>query len=312
MAALWQRGRSQAPGAAGGFKSPPMHFASEPLDSDTDSDESDTEPPLPSESPVAVPAQHTALAATAASAKSVPSKAAGSPSQGRLLWRLGALRRSVSPVKKGAAAGTGGMSKSPQKALPASSSNSDASGTSTSTAALKQPKQHATSGLHGSRSQTTKGSAAAAGRDLHSARPGEGAARTSPSTSTRKEAHDGRNPARSSIGHQHSDAMRHPESGGHKATAAAAVAAAGIARSGSDASSLVTDTTVASGVSSGLGNARTAADSYGGSVFASALNQEAGLQLLSQVQPLCRAMWSTTHTQCCSICTLQHAPESLR
>ena len=285
MAALWQRGRSQTPGAAAGFKSPPMHFGSEPLDSDTDSDESDAEPPLPSEGPKAVPAQHTALAATA-SGKSAPSKAAGSPSQSGLLWRLGALRRSVSPVKMGAA-GASSASKSAQQAPPASCSNSDASGTSTATAALKQPKQQATSGQHGSRSQTRKGGAAEAGRALHSARPSEGAARTAASSSMLNAAHEGRNSGRQPSGQQDNDAARHPASGGHKATVAVAVAAAGIARSGSDASSLITDTTVASGVSSGLGNARTAADSYGGSVFASALNQEAGLQLLSQVQPLC-------------------------
>ena len=124
------------------------------------------------------------------------------------------------------------------------------------------------------------GSAAEAGREPHAAHTSGAAA----ASSTLNVAHDGRKPARRPVGEQDSDAARHPESGGHKA--AAAVAPAGMARSGSDASSLVTDTTMASGVSSGLGNARTAADSYGGSVFASALNQEAGLQLLSQVQPL--------------------------
>ena len=305
MAALWQRGRSETPRAAGGCKSPPIQFSGALPESDTDSDESDTEMP-PLGGPTMAPAQHAVRPATA-SAKPAPSKTEGSPSQGGgLLWRLGALRRSVSPVKKGAA-GTAGTSKSPQKGLPVSSSNSDASGASTATAAaLTQQRQQATSKSHGRRSQTV-GSAAEAGQNSQAGQPSDRAASSAPSSSMNEGAHSGRSPPRRSAGHQHGDAVRHPEGGGgHKLAAAAA---AGIARSGSDASSLITDTTVASGVSSGLGNARTAADSYGGSVFASALNQEAGLQLLSQVQPpLCR-LAKHQHILIGGACTHRNVPQ---
>ena len=286
MAAVLQRGRGPTQ-VAGDFP----RYDSGPSDTDSDSEESEADVPPSGDGPSIVSLKHPALAATA-SPKGARIKAApqASPSQGGLLWRLGALRRSVSPAKKGAA---GAASVSPQKPLPAPStsrSSSDVTAVSTS-AAVPAERQQATFRPHGSRPQMN-GNTAAAGQDPQTVTHSSAAARTPPlpqhtqphgaNPALQKEPSDGARSGRPAVARQDSAAARIPEKGSHRAAAMAA--AGGMARSGSDASSLATESTIASGVSSGLGNARTAADSYGGSVFASALNQEAGLQLLSQVQ----------------------------
>ena len=263
--------------------------AQTPADGDTDSDESDAELPPPTNGPLAAALKHTDVPATAGTVPVFGTAASGgSPSRaGGLLRRLGALRRSVSPGKKGTA-GTIGPKQSPQKASPTCGRNGDVSASGNSAAAHAQ-RQHATSRPHGGR-QRVLGGAAVEGRDLPAAQPSHGVARSAglpqytqhhgdsagPPMGTQAAPPSGRSP----LVRENSAAARLPDNGARHATAAAV---SGIVRSGSDASSLATEMTVASGVSSGLGNARTAADSYGGSVFASALNHEAGLQLLNQV-----------------------------
>ena len=278
-----QRGRTQTPAAAGFDSLSPSRFASGPADHDSDSsDESDDEVPFPTDGPLAAGLKHNAGQASD-----------GSPSKGGLLRRLGALRRSVSPAKKGTTA-TAGEKKSPQKPVPAPGSSGDATPISVAAPALSRPQQ-TTPRPHDSRPRV--GGTAAAGRDLQGFQLNGGDARAarSPkhaqphgrSAGSQRGAQEAPFSERPSMVRRDSAAARVPETGSRHATSATAGVSASIVRSASNASSLATDTTAASGVSSGLGNARTAADSYGGSVFASALNQEAGLQLLNQVRHPC-------------------------
>ena len=284
MAALFQRGRSMA-APAGRFERPsPANFASEaPDSSESDSDDSDKDvAAAPSSFRATGPLEDLAAPATPG-ARPVPAGAAAAApnaalSKAGFLRRLGALRRSVSPAKRGAA-GQQNSEQSPQKPVPA---------------ARKSVAKPTAADPHESRHPSAFGAASSRNQEL-----GRGAGEGHEAEDAAKTARMPRHPqslgshplgwhqglnttsvaSTAAMLRQESAAARLSENGSHHAAAVA-----GIARSGSDASSLATETTVASsGVSLGLGNARTAADSYGGSVFASALNQEAGLQLLTQV-----------------------------
>lgn len=290
MPAFVQRGRSQRPSAGRFDGLSPSRLASASADSDSDSDDSDGELTLPMDGPLAAALKQASAPVTAdVRPRSGIAATEESPPKGGLLRRLGALRRSVSPAKK-RTTGASGSKQSPQKSMPDPGSSGDVTAAETAAPALAQPQQ-TSSRLYNTRPLAAC-SASATGRDPQGAQPSGVVDRTAHmpqhahSAGKQKAAQEAPPHGRTSLVRQNSAAPRLPENGSHHATAAA-VAAAGIARSGSDASSLATETTVASGVSSGLGNARTAADSYGGSVFASALNQEAGLQLLSQVRRFC-------------------------
>ena len=291
MAALFQRGRSRASPTGGGFARPSLasFAAGAPDSSDPDSDDSDDDMAVapPSSRATETLEDRLTLAITgeeplAAYAAATAPRAA--PQKAGFLRRLGALRRSVSPAKRGAAAQQHG-DKSPQKPLATareSAPQPDASDPN-------QHRQQNGSGADSSRSQEAERGAGAEhtmqgalntsrmtqhSQPLRSHALGErqGSGRSAVASRAAMPGHD-------------SMAARPPEVGSHAAAVGPTpTAVTGFARSGSDASSMATETTAASsGVSLAMGNARTAADSYGGSVFASALNQEAGLQLLSQV-----------------------------
>ena len=283
MAALFQRGRSRPA---------PASFASEALDSsDAESDVSEED--MVAAAPSSSSAMHdledrTAPAAarmepmTADTAAAVPGAA---PSKTSFLRRLGTLRRSVSPAKRGTAGQQKGE-KSPKRPGPAAD-EATAKPTAAEVLADRQP----TSGSADNSRDRELGRGADEGWQAQgAAKPARVQQHPHSHGSHPSAWNQGLDPnsgaSRAPMHRQESAAARLSESRSHNAAAGPTAAVAAIARSGSNASSLATDTTVvsSSGTSLGLGNARTAADSYGGSVFASALTQEAGLQLLTQVR----------------------------